>query len=360
MNTKKTDQRSQKDHRSRFVRQALAVSILIMGVLMMVSAGTVLAQNALPLNPDHTTFGPDIVQDPGGSSIAESLGNLVGGVRAGDQGIVGRLRGILAALAIAMTVYSGLKMLLAQGDEGKVTSAKQGIYMGLIGLAIISLAGEFTKILSVNQETAKAVFKGDNVMCQYANTILGGAISGTNSGSLGSELLCRVNFFNSTVKMVITFMKYIISALAVYEIITNAYRIITLGSESSNLERDKKNLTWGAIGLMVIIFSESIISKVFYNINLRTYSPLVGAQPKIDINEGVRQLAAFTNLAVSILGPIAILILIGAAVMYMTSGGDEEKQSTAKRAIFAAAIGILIIYGAFGIVSTVISGRFEG
>lgn len=346
--------------RSIFIRQMLAVCILIMGLLMAMSTMTALAQqsnpnNALPLTPVAATFGEDVVQDPGGTTIFGSLANLVGGVQAGDGGIIGRLRGILAALAIAMTVYSGLKMLLAQGEEGKVTSAKQGIYMGLIGLAIVSLAGEFTKILSVNTEAAKSVFQGDNVLCQYSNTILGGG-----SGSMGNELLCRVNLFNSTVKMVITFMKYLISALAVYEIMSNGYRIIVLGGEPGDLDRDKKNLMWGAGGLMIIIFSEGLISKVFYKLNFKTYSPLNGVQPKIDISEGVQQLVAFTNVAVSILGPLAILILIGAGIMYMTSGGEEEKQTTAKRAVFAAAIGVLIIYGAFGIVSTVVSGRFEG
>ncbi len=357
---KNTPKNTRKESRALFIRQTLAVCILMMGLLSAMSAVTVLAQqsdpnNALPLTPTATTFGNDVVQDPGGTTIVESLANLVGGVHAGDGGIVGRLRGILAALAIAMTIYSGLKMIIAQGEEGKVTSAKQGIYMGLIGLAIISLAGEYTKILSVNKDAAKAVFQGDNVLCQYSNTILGGG-----SGSMGNELLCRVNFFNSTVKMVITFLKYIISALSVYEIISNGYRIITLGGEPGDLERDKKNLIWGAVGLMVIIFSEGLISKVFYQLNFKTYSPLTGVQPKIDISEGVRQLVAFTNVSVSILGPIAILILIGASVMYMTSGGDEDKQSTAKRAIFAAAAGVLIIYGAFGIVSTVISGNFQG
>lgn len=351
---------TKKTSAQQFIRQLLAVSIIMLGLLMAISTMTVSAQDkssnfALPLTTDSKEFGEDIVGDPGGATMVESLAKLVGGVKSGDEGIVGRLRGILGALAIAMTVYSGLKMLLAQGEEGKVTEAKKGIYMGLIGLAIVSLAGEFTKILSVNKDAAKYVFQGDNVLCQYANTILGGGAS-----TPGNELLCRVNFFNSGVKLVITFMKYLIAGISIYEIMTNAYRIIALGGESADLERDKKNLIFGGIGLFVIIFSESLISKVFYKMNFKSYSSAVGAQPKIDITEGVQQIASFTNMAVSILGPIAILILVGASIMYMTSGGDEEKQSQAKRAIIAAALGILVIYGAFGIVSTVISGRFEG
>lgn len=340
-----------------YLRQIGMMTALLALVLLV--ADSAMAANALPLG-DVTTFsggGDSLVGDPGGATIVESLASLVGGFSSTDSGVVGKLRGIMAAVAIAMTVYSALKMLLAQGEESKITSAKKGIYMGILGLAVISLAGEVTKILSVNKEAAQFIFVdkvGGTLACSYASTFLGGGGS-----SSGTELLCRVNLFNGTVKLVITFIKYLISGIAVYEIISSAYRIITLGSEASNLERDKKNLIFGAVGLLVIIFSESIIAKVFYKLNFSTYSQLEGVNPKIDITEGAKQIASVANLAVSIIGPVLILIIIGSAIMYMTSGGNEEKQTQAKRAIGFAAIGMLVIYGAFGLVSTVISGQFQ-
>lgn len=357
--------REQKSEVYRNLRQIGLMTALLALVLLI--SDSVIAANALPLG-DVKTFsggGDALVGDPGGKTIVESLTNLVGGFSSTDSGIIGRLRGIMAAVAIAMVVYSSLKMLLAQGEESKITSAKKGIYMGVLGLLVISLAGEVTKILSVNKETAQFIFIGDpndpnskigggTLACNYASTFLGG------SGTLpGKELLCRVNLFNSTVKLVITFAKYLISGIAVYEIISSAYRIITLGSEASNLERDKKNLIFGAAGLAIIIFSESIIAKVFYKLDFKHYSQTQGVNPKIDISEGARQIASAANLAVSIIGPVLIAIIIGAAIMYMTSGGNEEKQTQAKRAIGFAAIGMLVVYGAFGLVSTVISGQFQ-
>lgn len=346
----------QKSEVYRNLRQIGLMTALLALVLLI--SDSVIAANALPLG-DVKTFsggGDALVGDPGGDTIVESLANLVGGFSSTDSGIIGRLRGIMAAVAVAMVVYSSLKMLLAQGEESKITSAKKGIYMGVLGLLVISLAGEVTKILSVNKETAQfiTIKGGGTLACSYANTFLGGGGSST-----GTELLCRVNLFNSTVKLVITFAKYLISGIAVYEIISSAYRIITLGSESSNLERDKKNLIFGAVGLAIIIFSESIIAKVFYKLDFKHYSQTEGVNPKIDISEGAKQIASAANLAVSIIGPVLIAIIIGAAIMYMTSGGNEEKQTQAKRAIGFAAIGMLVIYGAFGLVSTVISGQFQ-
>lgn len=348
----------QKSEVYRYLRQIGMMTALLALVLLV--ADSAMAANALPLG-DVATFsgGDSVVGDPGGETIVESLANLVGGFTSTDSGIVGRLRGIMAAVAIAMVVYSALKMLLAQGEESKITSAKKGIYMGILGLAIISLAGEVTKILSVNKEAAQFIFveksgAGGTLACNYASTFLGGG-----STTTGAELLCRVNLFNGTVKLVITFLKYLISGIAVYEIISSAYRIITMGSEASNLERDKKNLIFGAVGLLIIIFSESIIAKVFYKLNFKTYSQLEGVNPAIDLTEGAKQIASVANLAVSVIGPVLILIIIGSAIMYMTSGGNEEKQTQAKRAIGFAAIGMLVVYGAFGLVSTVIGGQFQ-
>ncbi len=346
----------QKSEVYRNLRQMGMMTALLALVLLV--ADSAMAANALPLG-DVATFsgGDSVVGDPDGATIVESLANLVGGFTSTDSGIIGRFRGIMAAAAIAMVVYSALKMLLAQGEESKITSAKKGIYMGILGLAIISLAGEVTKILSVNKEAAQFIFVdkvGGTLACNYASTFLGGG-----STTTGAELLCRVNLFNGTVKIVITFFKYLISGIAVYEIISSAYRIITLGSETSDLERDKKNLIFGAVGLFVIIFSESIIAKVFYKLNFKTYSQLEGVNPAIDITEGAKQIASVANLAVSIIGPVLILIIIGSAIMYMASGGNEEKQTQAKRAIGFAAIGMLVVYGAFGLVSTVIGGQFQ-
>ena len=52
------------------------------------------------------------------------------------------------------------------------------------------------------------------------------------------------------------------------------------------------------------------------------------------------------------------MLIIG-AIMYATSGGEEENMNKAKRVIIATIVGIVIIYGAFAMVSTVISGRLS-
>src|SRR5690606_22128987 len=89
------------------------------------------------------------------------------------------------------------------------------------------------------------------------------------------------------------------------------------------------------------------------------YPGTTGAQAGLNVAQGISEIVGFTNFLVSILTPVAILVVVGGGIMYASSGGNEETQNKAKRMITLALIGLLIIYGAFAIVSTFISGQFE-
>lgn len=336
------------------MQQLAIVTAMITMVVIVPVALAESSANVLPLGPS-SNYGDQIAGDPGGSTAIESLTNLIGGFTSTSSGLLGKVRLLIGVIAIGMIIVSAVRLLFAQGDEGQIGNAKKGLLLGLVGLAVISLAGEVSKILSVNNDTTAYIYQNDSsgIYCNFASTFLG------DGNAVKRELACRIDLFNGLVKMLITLTKYVIGSIAVFQVIKSAYRMVTLGGESSSLDQDKKSLLFGGLGLMVIIFSESIISKVFYKINFKTTPGLDGVTPKIDPNEAVRQIVAFTNIAVSIIGPVLIAILIGAAIMYMTSGGNEDKQKQATRAIFAAAVGMLVVYGAFGIVSTVIAGRFE-
>ena len=108
----------------------------------------------------------------------------------------------------------------------------------------------------------------------------------------------------------------------------------------------------------MIILADTVVNKVFYKIDYGRYPGVSGVQPGVDPYRGVAEIVGITNMVVSFAAPIAILMLVIGAIMYITAGGEEEKMGKAKRVIIMAAIGIVIIYGAFALVSTFISGSF--
>lgn len=53
----------------------------------------------------------------------------------------------------------------------------------------------------------------------------------------------------------------------------------------------------------------------------------------------------------SIVGIVAIIGLVASGIIYLTSGGDEKRATSAKRAALAAVVGIVVALGALVIVS---------
>lgn len=55
-------------------------------------------------------------------------------------------------------------------------------------------------------------------------------------------------------------------------------------------------------------------------------------------------------------GAVAVIIIIIAGFLYVTSANDSQRVSRAKNAILSAVIGLVVILLAFGITSIVITG----
>jgi hypothetical protein len=66
-------------------------------------------------------------------------------------------------------------------------------------------------------------------------------------------------------------------------------------------------------------------------------------------------IAQIINVALGLLGIVAVVIIVAGGFMWMTSGGSEEKVGTAKNMIFAGVIGLAIILSAYAIAQFVIS-----
>jgi hypothetical protein len=308
------------------------------GVLIAQSsdASTAKNTNVFPL-PGSSLYG-DVPAPTVGASAQAQFQELT-------WGVVQNIRYIIGAIAILFIVYAGVKMVVGYGNEEVYTKQRNTILYSIIGLAIVGLSGEMANILSVSCPEFT-----DPTM-QKLSCTQGGFLRNPN------EIVRTSVLFNQTTKLVITFVKYFIGAVTVLMIVRNGMRLVSMGSDDTKVAQDKKNLFYSILGLILIIVSDSIINNVFYKIDLTQYPSTSGAQPGVDAVQGVKEIVGVTNFIVSIVGPLAVLVLVAGGIMYMTAGGDDAKSGKAKKMIFSALIGIVIIYGAFAIVSTFISGN---
>lgn len=75
-----------------------------------------------------------------------------------------------------------------------------------------------------------------------------------------------------------------------------------------------------------------------------------------DVREVV---AKIINVAMGLLGIVAVVIILAGGFMWMTASGNEEKVEKAKKLIFSGIIGLAIILTSFAIARFVISSLVQ-
>lgn len=318
------------------LKQALIVFGLTAALLTLNVPVIFAAEGIFPL-PGASEYG-DVPATTAGGTAQEQFAELV-------WGIVQNLRYIIGAVAIAMIVYAGFRMVIGKGQEEIITKQRMAIFYAIIGLVLIAMAGEAARIFSVSCTDPTA---GETIIqCKP-----GGFLKDPNA------LIRTATLFDQRTQIIITFIKYIIGSIAVLMVVRNGLRLVTMSESDEALAKDKKNLIYSAIGLVLIIMADTAVNNVFYKLDLTKPPSGSGAEPMVDPVQGVKEIVGFTNIVVSFVGPLAVLALLIGGGMYITAGGQEEKMNRAKKLIFASIIGIVVIYGAFAIVSTFIGGQF--
>src|SRR3989338_1103586 len=262
------------------------------------------------------------VPAPEGETAFEKLQNLLGPL--------GRnLRIIVGGVALLLIIVSGFTMVIAGDNEETVKNQRKSMTWGIIGLLLISIAGPIAEVFDFRQ--------GNFVTDPEA-------------------LVQRAELFDNTTRIVITFIKYLLGGAATLMFIRAGAVMVMSGHKEEDVTREKKNLALSSAGLLLVMFSELVVRKVFY---VAAFNEDTG-ETEIALNQSefMQQLVAITNLVVTFVGPIMMLGLVAGGVLYVTAGGDEERTGLAKKILLNSVIGVVVIYGAFALVSTVISGQF--
>ncbi|MBU0981173.1 pilin [Patescibacteria group bacterium] len=262
------------------------------------------------------------VPTPTGETAAERFESILGPLARSIRIVVGAIAGLLI-------VVSGITMVLGGESEETVTNQKKSIMYGVIGLIMISVAGPIAEVFD---------FRAGNIVAD------------------DKLMLERAALFNSATRLIITFLKYMLGSLAALMFIRAGATMVMSGQSEEDITREKKNLIYSGGGLMMVIFSDLVVRKVLFATSYNEDTQQTVAA--VNQNEFVTQLVAITNIVVSFVGPVMMLGLVIGAVMFVTAHGNEEQTEKAKKIIINSVIGIVIIYGAFALVSTVINGVF--
>ncbi|MDO8598691.1 MAG: pilin [bacterium] len=120
----------------------------------------------------------------------------------------------------------------------------------------------------------------------------------------------------------------------------------TTSSDRARVAR-KVAATAAAVGLSLLPFA-AFAGGINTGIEYGTASGLSTR----DVREVI---ARIINVAMGLLGIVAVVIILAGGFIWMTAGGNEEKVEKAKKLIFSGIIGLAIILTSFAIARFVIS-----
>ncbi len=248
------------------------------------------------------------------------------------------LRNLIGAFAVLWIVVSGIQMVLAGGDETKITEQKHAITYSAIGLMIILLLERgITLIYGV-----PGVERG-----------LSTAGPGISEEIIG----------------VIAFVKALIGAAAILMIMINGFKTITAQGEEDKITTQKKAILWVIVGLVVIMVNEFAVENLFIEPAQRqiAQSQLFMAQGEeiipqdeqegislSNVNNLINLFGTITQFILGFVGIIAFAALIYGAASMIGNYGNDEMVEKSKKIIRNAIIGIVVILSAFALISTVI------
>lgn len=160
---------------------------------------------------------------------AGSLDEFVTNILTGLMGLVGMV-------TIAMILYSGLRMILAQGSEERITKAKAAFQWSIAGFVVTLFA--YITVSAVAQ-----FFHARDI--------------NPTPGQVESPIESQDIFALS--RTVFTGFLVIVGSLAMFFIIINGFRYLTARGNEEQVMQARKGLQWAIIGLIITALAYVIV-----------------------------------------------------------------------------------------------------
>lgn len=137
--------------------------------------------------------------------------------------------------------------------------------------------------------------------------------------------------------------------LALVMITIGGFMYITSAGDNGRTETAKKLITAAVIGFAIAIAAPSFLREL--SIILNWGPAATGLPPGVGTSLTFLQiLQKALDFLLSIVGIVAIIMLVVGGIMYLTSAGDEDRIDTGKSIVKYAMIGIGVALGALVLV----------
>lgn len=296
---------------------------IILGLLLFfINIGPILADadSPLPLEGEWNFFDiADHSETPEGVEGAEDEGTkyIAGLILFAYE--IGK--NTLGFAALFLGALAAIKFIQARGNEEKITSSKNWFIWASVGMIIFSIADPIKDIFIV---------AGDDNFIQAGNVY-----------KSAQGLMQQFD-------LILKFGRFLLGGFATYFIVVSGTKLVFFANDEETIQKQKKVFSWGIIGLMLFMLAPELVA-IFYG----QYSPegASGIGPSAETANDT--MYALSNFLLYFMGPLSLLALAGASIMYVAPTGEETKEK-AKKIIIAVVTAILLAYSSWVIVNEIV------
>lgn len=171
--------------------------------------------------------------------LCDGFGGATTGLPALAQKVFAFVAEVIGLAAITVMVYSGARMITAQGNPDTIKTAKAGFTWSIVGFVIAISA--FVIVVAISN------FIGVGNVDQNMRALQNPLSNATLQGFAGTIL----NRFGAVVGL-----------LAVLMILLNGFRYVTAGGNEDTTAKAKSELLWSVVGLAGVALAYVIIRAV--------------------------------------------------------------------------------------------------
>ncbi len=242
--------------------------------------------------------------------------------------------------AVLVLAFFGM---LPSGNADAAVGATCNDSSGTFGTCYLSCSGSTpTPITDVS-----GVCTGSELCCAAAVAGGGGAASSGSTVTISNPL--AYNTVQDLLGKLLDALQGIIVTLSLVFIVIGAVLYVTSAGDEGRIKTAKAAITASLIGLAIGIAAPSFLKEISVILGWTgPSSAAVTAAPTL-----LEILTKVLDFLLSMIGVLAIIMLVWGGVMYLTSAGDEKRADTAKAIVKWALVGIAVALASLVLVTQV-------
>jgi hypothetical protein len=160
-------------------------------------------------------------------------------------------------------------------------------------------------------------------------------------GSVHLDNPLNVESVPNLIGLIVDFLKMAAGSILVVIILFGAFQIMTSSGNPENLKKGRNTIVWALIGFGIILLASGL-GAIIANILGGTVETLPGTKDTATTTDVIGIIDTIAGWMFGILMALGTVFVLYSAFLFLISGGDAQKVSTAKRALIYAVVALII------------------